>query len=163
MKLAEITAALVETAKTIEDYIERIRRDGQAKDIMVTYFHLYEDYKALDEAAKAIYHLKDKMDKFLVPEALENLGTDKMQIPDVARSFYINTKWSASIIDKERGFEYLRANGAGSLISETVNAGTLASYAKDLMVNEGRDLPEDIFKVTTYRTTGMSRYTPKAK
>lgn len=127
------------------------------------YLRLKENYEALDKARKEIYKVKDRMDKFVVPEALENTGSDKVRIPELKRSFYVNVKYSASFIDKEAGCNWLRDTGAGDLIQPTVNAGTLAGYCKSLVLDEGIDPPEDIVKFTSYKTTGISKYTPKQK
>jgi hypothetical protein len=61
------------------------------------------------------------------------------------------------MLDKQLGFDYLRANGAEGLIIETVNSQTLAAYAKELSTEEGKELPADVFK------TGIMTYTSITK
>lgn len=125
------------------------------------FFQLKEAYADLDKARKRIYAHVDALNKHHIPEMLENAEMDKIQLPDLGRSFYILTKNSCSMVDKDAAMSWLRDRGDGALIQETVNAGTLASYMKDLITNEGIDPPEELFKVSTYNTTGISKYTPK--
>jgi hypothetical protein len=69
----------------------------------------------------------------------------------------VSQRWSASILDKELGHRWLHDNGHGGLIIPTVNASSLSAFAKDLMENEGKELPEHIFK------TGRLTYTSITK
>jgi hypothetical protein len=69
----------------------------------------------------------------------------------------LSNRWSASMLDKTAGMEWLRETGNGSLIQETVNAQTLAAFAKDLNETKGMELPADIFK------TGIMTYTSITK
>ena len=59
--------------------------------------------------------------------------------------FYLNTRLFASprAGEKDRMIETLKKNGYGSLVTETVNANTLASFAKERMAEtETGELPE---------------------
>jgi hypothetical protein len=58
----------------------------------------------------------------------------------------VSYKWNASMLDKTAGKQWLRDNGAGALVIETVNAQSLASFAKDLAENYNKELPHNIFK-----------------
>lgn len=60
----------------------------------------------------------------------------------------------------KRAYEWLRANELGSLIKETVNSSSLSGAAKEIMEN-GRELPEDLFKIHT--KDGVSITKKKAK
>ena len=62
---------------------------------------------------------------------------------------------------KDKGFKWLRENGLGDLISETVNAGTLASAMRNMILDQGIEPPDDVIKVTTYKATSINKYTPK--
>ena len=159
-RIRNITAQLVdidgEVAVLTDNFTKKPLNEGA-----VLYFQLKEAYTELDTARKMMYKRLDYMNKAAIPEMLERMGIDKIQVPEIARSFYILTKSSASMIDKDAGFKWLRERGDGALITETVSAGTLSSYMKDLITNEGIDPPDDIFRFSTYNTTGMSKYTPK--
>jgi hypothetical protein len=68
-------------------------------------------------------------------------------LPDIGR-VTVNVRWSASMLNKERGMEWLRETGNDGLIITTVNAQTLSSFAKEMAL-EGMPLPEELFKVGT--------------
>lgn len=151
---------LLEVADQLQTEMDKLP-SGSLGDAAKCFFEAKEAHTMLENARKAVGKKIDFMNKVMIPEMLEAHGSDKVQIPEIGRSFYILTKTSCSMLDKEKGMKWLRDRGDGSLISETVSAGTLASYAKDLVVNEGVDMPDDIFKLSTYNITGVSKYTPK--
>jgi len=149
-------------AEELEKWAEKAKEDHPTPDQIATdYFTLKTKYEQFDKARKRVYAVVDMLNKFLVPTILEENNMDMIRVPHLARSFGLRTMTSASMIDKEEGVKWLRNNGHGDLVQETVNAGTLASFAKNLMIEEGIDLPEDIFKVASYKTTGVTKYTPK--
>lgn len=152
-----------------DDFIGHVESDQygggieamKLSELATFYFELKQAYDALDAERKRIYKVVDELSKFRIPERLEREGIDKIQVPEIERSFYVLTKYSASMVDKESAMEWLRDRGDEALIQETVNASTLASYLKDLLIEEGIDPPEELFKFSTYNTTGMSKYKPK--
>ena len=70
--------------------------------------------------------------------------------------FSVSVRLSASIPDKELGFQWLRDNNLGDIIKPTVNAMTLASTAKEL-IEEGLELDPDLFKVSYNENTSVTR------
>ena len=58
--------------------------------------------------------------------------------------FYLTTKTRASAVagTKEELFDALRAQGYGSLVTETVNANSLSSFVKEQMEANGEALPD---------------------
>ena len=60
------------------------------------------------------------------------------------------------MVRRDAAMKWLRDNDAGGLIIETVNASTLASFAKERAM-EGKPLPEDTFKVGTAPYTSIRR------
>ena len=101
------------------------------------------------------------MDKFILPTKFDASDLDLIRIPELARSFYPTTKYSAKTLDKEELMKWLRDLGQDALISETVNSSTLAGFLKERMLEEGIDPPEEIVQLTTYKSIGSSKYTPK--
>lgn len=158
------TGAVQTNAAELEAWLELVKNDKTVplEDLVTALFLLKQHYDDLDKAVKRFYHVKDALDKFLVPERLAEAGLDQIRVPEIARSFSILDKMSASMVDKEKGFEWLRANGLGDLISETVNAGTLASAMRNMILDQGIDPPPEIIKVTSYKATSVNKYTPKA-
>jgi hypothetical protein len=61
------------------------------------------------------------------------------------------------MLDKERGFTWLRENEHEGLITETVNSITLSAFAKEMLEVNGTELPDDIFKVGTQAYTSITK------
>lgn len=59
--------------------------------------------------------------------------------------------------DASEGLGWLRANGLGDLIVTTVNAGTLASAVKEMIREENREPPEDLFNLFFQPTTSVTK------
>lgn len=160
MKLADIAAALIATTATIEAALADAEAEGLVP--LLKRFHALNDgYKELDAARKAIYAILDKHEKFILPKMFDDADLDLVRIPELARSFYPTTKYSASVGDKDELMKWLRERGQGELISETVNSSTLAGFLKTLMLDEGVEAPSEIAILKTYKTIGSSKYTPK--
>ncbi len=64
-------------------------------------------------------------------------------------TFYLNTRLYASPIagQKEAMFRALKDNGYGEIVTETVNANTLASFVKEQMAENGDEVPAWIAEV----------------
>lgn len=56
----------------------------------------------------------------------------------------------------KKAYEWLRSNELGALIKETVNSSSLSGAAKELMEN-GKELPDDLFKVHTKDGVSITR------
>ena len=83
----------------------------------------------------------------MMPEALDANGGDLIRIPEIGRSFGFTSKMSVSMIDKEAGMKWLEDEGHGALIQPTVNASTLAAFAKSLLLDQGIDCPTTFSKL----------------
>lgn len=163
MALTMAAEDLAKAAKLVEDLTEGMKNDGTIAPATCAefYFHLDTAYDAADTARKRVYHVNDMMNKHLIPTRLKDAGLDLIRVASVARSFSVVTKTSATLLDKEKGFEWLRSIGQGDIIQETVNAGTLSAFCRSLLLEQGIDPPQDIVKVSTYDTTSMTKYRPK--
>ena len=81
--------------------------------------------------------------------------------------FYLSTKIYASAVAdrKEELFAWLKENGYGDLVYETVNANSLAAFIRE-QLEEVEELPEELAKlVNVYEkiTVGMRRAPVKKK
>lgn len=160
MKLADIAEAISATTAVAEKAMAEAEAEGLVPLIKL-YHALKEGYAALDLARKGVYVLLDKHEKFVLPKMFDENDLDLVRVPELARSFYPQTKYSASVADKDKLFEWLREMGQGELISETVNSSTLAGFLKTKMLDEGIEAPEDIARLTSYKSIGSAKYTPK--
>ncbi len=66
-------------------------------------------------------------------------------------TFYLNTRLFASPVagHKEELFQALKKNGYGEIVTETVNANTLASFVKEQMHLNNDEIPAWIAEVVT--------------
>lgn len=162
-KMPHIVDAITTVADSIKAYMGKVKDSGDTTGLLVSYYHLNEGYKKLDEARKLVYHIKDRHDKGVIPEMFETLKQDNIRVPEVARSFYPLTKWSAKIVDKVALHDWLPKVGLDGLITTTVNSSELTAALKERLLETGQEPPDDIVELRSYKTTGMSRYNPKSK
>ena len=164
---ANLTEAL-ELLTTVMDAVEKAHEATdydtmEIADIAKRYWRMKNMHDALKKQVTRLYHIVNSLDKGIFPAQLEKRDLDMVRVPELERSFSIRTNTSASMIDRDAGMKWLRENGHGDLIQDTVNAGTLASFARNLQIEHGIDLPDEIFKVTTFNSMGSAKYKPKDK
>lgn len=163
LKCHEIAADALNEIAALEEMGNRAADDStiETSEVAKMLFDVIAAHAALDRAAKRLYHVKDKLEKHTMPTRMDAMGVDMIRVPEIARSFSRQPKMSASFVDKEKGFQWLRDIGMGDVIQETVNAGTLTAFVRNMMLEEGIDPPEDVVKVSQYYSTGINKYTPK--
>jgi hypothetical protein len=161
--LSHAAEELARAAAIVEALGDEIKNDGKTAPAQIAefYFHLDMAYEGTDTARKRVYHVVDMFNKFIIPTRLRDSGMDLIRVAAVARSFSVVTKTSATLLDKEKGFEWLRQIGQGDVIQETVNAGTLSALCRNLVLDQGIDPPPDIVNMRSYDTTSMTKYKPK--
>lgn len=161
--MASMTAMATEVgeiARVFEDDLNTADADPLAQ-LAITLYEMKGLYTELDAALKLVYAQVERLNKGILPKRVSDAGMDMLRVPAIGRSFSVQTKYSASLIDKEAGFKWLRETGNASIIQETVNAGTLASFCRAMILDQGLEPPADIVKVSTYDTIGITKYTPK--
>lgn len=162
--ISEGASKLAQKLRDLAEYAEKYLRDtNSVNESTRIWWALKQAHTELDAARKHIYHLVDKYDKSVLPERFEAADLDMLRIPSIERSFYILPKFSVKMVDKARGLEWLRGHDMGDLITETVNAQTLANSIKQMVEEYNMEPPPDIFDVKTYYTMGSSKYKPKDK
>lgn len=112
-------------------------------------------------ARKALEEITDALSMDQIPTLFTNRSLKTINIEGVGRCT-VSYRWSASILDdpkkgKQRGHDWLKANGYGDIIKPTVNAQTLAATAKELFQNEEKDLPPELFKVGQVPYTSITK------
>lgn len=152
--------------KVCEDLIQvagMVREDGtnvvNTRDhiaIIKHYNILRLAREQIKETQEAIVEMSDKLSREDVPEVMAEHNVRTITVEGVGR-VSITHRYSCSMLDKQMGFEWLRANGNEGLITETVNSSTLAAFAKDLLVNDGFELPPDIFKTSIMAYTSITK------
>jgi len=157
-----ILDSLEEVAKQIIVETHRaIAAKGDVVGLVRHYDELDTFVDNLKDAGKPIAAALSSLTDEQIPEFFLNAGVKSPFTVDGVGTLVLSSRWSATMkpvgsnlpapspADRERGMDWVRANASG-LITETVNARTLASFAKERAL-EGNDLPEDIFTVTSHR------------
>ena len=111
-----------------------------------------------DEMAMMDAELKGKKSEYNELEekvftVMENEDVQKVSVK--GRTLYRKIDTYASIVDKEAGYAWLKANDLGAIIKPTVNARTLTATMKEFMA-EGGEIDESI-NITIKRRIGMRR------
>lgn len=151
-----ICDAMVQVAQSVrEDGIEAIASNDPVT-VIRHFAHLRTATKKIKEAREALAEMEDRLSREQVPDVMRAHGIKTTTIEGVGR-VSLSSRWSCSMLDKPLGLDWLRNEGHGGLIQETVNAQTLASFAKDLFETKGIELPVDIFKTGTMTFTSITK------
>jgi hypothetical protein len=164
----ETLAALQAVADTLTKIAGTIRDEGRtavaSQDHVVVIKH-FNDLRLVNATVKvareALGEMEDNLSRVDIPDLFtlirERTGQKPpFNIEGVGR-VTVSRRFSASMLDKEIGMDWLRKNGHGDLIQPTVNAQTLAAFAKNMQEVEGKDLPVEIFKVGTVPYTSITK------
>jgi hypothetical protein len=145
------------TKRITEDTQEMIGRDNLI-DLITHYAELREVTEAIKKTRKALDDLEDHMSHEDVPDAFRRSSIKTVNIDNIGR-VTVSHKWGCSIADgkKPESFEWLRQSGNGGIIIETVNAQTLAAFAKAEVESHGRELPSDLFTTTLRPYTSITK------
>lgn len=105
--------------------------------------------KGLDEQTKSVNAEIEQIDREL-SNAMAEQELDKFTRN--GSTFYLNSRLYASPAAgrKEDMFAALKANGYGALVTETVNANTLASFCKEQLTANDDELPSWLAKVVAF-------------
>ncbi len=112
-------------------------------------------------AREALTDMEDSLSQRDIPDLLRNLKETiglktPINLEGVGR-VTVSYRFSCTMLDKVAGIEWLDENGHGALAQRTVNAGTLGSFAKDLIQDQGKELPPEIFKTGTAPYTSITK------
>lgn len=158
------TSQFIDKCKSVAEDVKRLE-DFTTHDVipnsdllaLIRHFNeVSKCYDALDDAKKRLNKIYDQLSIHTVPDKMREAGVKTINVEDVGR-VTVSYRYSASMLDKEKGFEWLRNNGLGGIITETVNSSTLSATAKNLLVDEGKELPADVFKTSTSPYTSITR------
>ena len=147
---------LLFAANKVEGQLDNIAK-MTAEEAAAAYVEFRDRYDALDAAMDKWVKLKGKLSKEILPRIFEDSMHDNTVTLKSGHRVTISYKTLASIKDKVAGFEWLRNNGLGDLITETVNASTLAATAKKMQEEENRTLPEEYFNVVLQPNTSITK------
>lgn len=146
--------------------VERLGNDATQIDRMSladaaeNYVILKNLDERLDEVAKALGKTVEHIKTKTMPTLFER---DKLTSCNTRLGYRVTTSMltRATMVDKEGGKQWLKDNGLGDIVTETVNSSTLAATAKSLL-EDGKELDPLLFNVVLMPTTSVTKIKPKA-
>lgn len=111
----------------------------------------------VEATTKPFNDLYNEFKDVRVPKAFEDAGVPTVNLDEGFR-VTVSHKVRASVKGgmKEQALQWLRDNGLGDIVSETVNSSTLSAVART-MVEENRELDADLFSVHIMPTTSVTK------
>lgn len=154
-ELASICAALTRLSGDIRDQTNTTVSSNDHVAVIKHYDALRKISALIKESREALSAMEERLSREQVPDVMRANNIRSTTIEGVGR-VSLSQRWSCSMLDKELGMEWLRENGNGGVIQETVNAQTLGALAKE-MNTEGFDLPQDLFKTSIMTYTSITK------
>lgn len=155
----DAAAFLRQALDKVEQYLHGV--DAQAVDLREVAVALYlvkETHARIDEQKKRLGASLQLLDTVLVPKVMELRGFDLFRVPEIEKSFSRRQQMTAKVVDPVKLKEWLRELGQEDMITETVNAGTLAAYCRGLLEEQGLEPPEDAVQLNSYYRIGINKY-----
>jgi len=117
-----------------------------------------KDELEIAKAAKTkLEEIHDILRLLVLPEKMDDEDVSTLTVPGVGRaSIQSDIYFSIPADQREPCYEWLRENGHGDIIQETVNSSTGKSWAKEMM-KLGKPIPEGMFKVTPFSRVQVTR------
>lgn len=162
-KLSEVEALLRDAIIATQKYFDAVKQLPPT-EALIAFWRLDQAKKAISGEVKLLNALHQNQQYSVIPDIMKTHNIRTYAPDDIPIRFGMQTRTSAKIIDKPLAFEWLRSEGQGDIIQETVNAQTLGAFAGNYMDETGKDLPEGIFEVKQhlYATVTKVRATKKA-
>jgi hypothetical protein len=161
-KRIEVIDGIGTLAKRLLVGADMLLKDADARassdplPLIETLVAVNEAYEAMRETKRALDNAYDRYSIQLIPDAMREKRMKTVNLEGIGR-ITVSYRFSCSMLDKDQGYEWLQNNGLGELIKPTVNSSALSSAAKARIENEGKDMPLDIFKVSSTPYTSITR------
>ncbi len=145
----------------IREETDQIVASGDHVEIIKHFSHARAAAESVKEARKTLEQMSDHLSRVVIPDTIKSLRErtgekPPFNIEGVGR-VTVSYRFSCTMTDKPAGLDWLRANGHEGLIQETVNSSTLSAFGKDMLENQGKELPEEIFKTSTSPYTSITK------
>lgn len=150
--------ALARLSRLLDDIAADTTAVVQTNDIptIVTHFAYVRDLqRSLKECVSALGKHVDGLAYETIPTLFTNQNIKTINVVGLG-TVTVSVGWRATMLNKEKGMEWLRETGNSGLIIETVSAQTLGSFAKEETL-AGKPLPDDLFKVGTVQFVSIKK------
>lgn len=153
--IPDALALLERSAQQVRNAIDEAK-DGPA-DLARIYIQLRLVLEEVAAEVGKLTDLRDSLQYKMIPESYEAHGVTSQTMLDHRITVSVLVRASIAPDQKEAAHVWLREHGYDGFITQTVNASSLAALAKTLMQDEGKELPENIFKTYTVLSTSMTK------
>ena len=155
LALSDVCSSLSKLSGVVRSETNEVVESTDHIEIIKHYDLLRQATAMIKESREVLAQLEEKLSREQIPDALRSRAIRNITVEGVGR-VTLGTRWSASMPDKEAGFEWLRENDHGGIIIETVNAQTLGALAREL--NEGGiELPQPTFVTSIMTYTSITK------
>lgn len=153
---------LTQAAASAFTAIEKDLRDAKVEKTLLAFYEFGNAYDAVDEARKAFGAKVEHMKNTMLPEMMDAAKVKTISLTigrDGVRRFTTNVRQNCGMQEgkKSEAIQWLKDQGQGGLVMETVNAGSLSSFSKQWVTEKGADLPGELFKITTMRYVSVTK------
>jgi hypothetical protein len=160
-RLDDLITKLERGSKHLLDETREIER-GENFEALLLHFAQYRVLHDRLIAMKKHYESTyEELSRHTIPDAIEihvqNGGLKPPYYLEGYGRISISRRYTASMLDKKAGMKWLKDNGYAEMVQETVNAQTLAGFARNLEDTEGKELPDTIFKVGRIPYTSITK------
>lgn len=156
--LTNASMALGELSNEIRAAVE----DGDAIQFARSFVALRKLKDQIDQFDKDRNALYERVKSEHLPALFDAAGITSLPLKEGFR-VGVSSTYRASIKADRRdeAWAWLRNNGLGDLIVETVNASTLSAAGKSMLEDTGTELPEDLFNAQVVPNTSVTAIPPK--
>lgn len=154
--LGKVCNSLTKVAEMIRFETNEVASSGNHVDIIKHFNSVRIGAELIKEAREAISEISDQLSREIVPDAMRRADVKTITVEGVGR-VTVSYRFSCTMVDKGLGIDWLRKSGNGGIIQETVNSSTLSAFAKNMLEVEGKELPDDLFKVGTSPFTSITK------
>ena len=158
----DVVTGLRNFLEEMESELKTVKKGGKLKDLVSLYKTLYTGNEDIKTFTKELNKMQEHMRYSVLPEAMEDADESSITFKELQVRIAC-VPWVRASIQKDMSVEahnWLEKNDLGALIKPTVNASTLSALAKDKIQN-GKDLPNDLFKVSEGDYVSMTKIKDK--
>ena len=112
---------------------QTVVEDGDLATVAAHFQYVRDMAKALKDKASALTLHVESISREMLPTLFENAGMKSANFPGIG-TVAINQRWSASMIIPDKAIQWLRYEGNGGVVRETVHHETLGAMAKDAVI-----------------------------